>query len=121
LRPEITFTVALDSGSAILSESARECLFRAAQEGISNAVRHGHPTAIALTTSMENGWIRQRIADDGAGGPEGTGLGLPGMRARAAALGGHVTIQEAGGWIVTVAIPAMPQPVRTASPHAAGA
>ena len=106
LRPAIVFDIAIDVPSQTLTEAARECLFRAAQEGLSNAVRHGNPTRIAITARAAGRWITLRIADNGSGGPEGVGMGLPGMRARAAALGGHVNIEKSPGWIVDVAIPA---------------
>jgi two-component system, NarL family, sensor histidine kinase UhpB len=113
LRPEIIFTVAIDVPSQTLTESARECLFRAAQEGISNAVRHGNPGRITLAAQSANGWTTLRIADDGRGGPEGAGMGLPGMRARAAALGGHVTIEKSPGWTVIISIPFAQPEART--------
>jgi two-component system sensor histidine kinase UhpB len=121
LRPEILFTVAIDVAPDSLTALARECLFRAAQEGVSNAVRHGNPTRIALTARTQDGWTALCIADNGKGGPEGAGMGLPGMRARAAALGGHVTIENTGGWTVTVALPLAEAPRRAALLHGAGA
>src|SRR5206468_1505668 len=55
------------------------------------------------------GRLSVEVADDGpaAAGPAGVGNGLPGMRARAAALGGGLTAGPApdGGFVVTATLP----------------
>ena len=105
IRPELLFCVSMATGAQFLSEASRECLFRAAQEGISNAVRHGNPRTITISAMCRDGWAVLSVADDGSGGPENSGLGLAGMRARAAALGGRVAIERGAGWTVTVNVP----------------
>ena len=107
VRPETRFTLEADL-PASLSAPVRYCLFRAAQEAVSNAVRHGGPSQVTVSALEAGGAVRLCVADDGQGGPENPGSGLPGMRARANALGGHVRIGKgpAGlGWRVDVTVP----------------
>jgi two-component system sensor histidine kinase UhpB len=105
VRAEIEFAETVMLPEAALSAPLRECLARAAQEAISNAVRHGNPSRVEARIAVEHGDVLLTVRDDGAGGPEGPGLGLPGMRARAAALGGSVTVTRGAGWTVTVRVP----------------
>jgi two-component system sensor histidine kinase UhpB len=106
MRPETRFSLALNGLDDGLADAARDCLYRAAQEGISNAIRHGNATSIDLDVVLRQGEAEIRVRDNGAGGPEGPGSGLPGMRARAASLGGQVQIVHGAGWDVTVRVPA---------------
>ena len=110
VRPETSFRLHVALDGQALSGAARECLFRAAQEGISNAVRHGRPGQVDISAELRDGAAVLAVHDDGAGGPEGTGLGLPGMRARATALGGAVAVTRGKGWTLTVRLP-LPQAV----------
>ena len=105
VRPETEFVSGVALGAMALSDAVRECLFRVAQEGISNAVRHGKPRRIVLRALVSDGLAEVAVQDDGAGGQEGPGLGLAGMRARAASLGGRVDIVQNPGWTVTVRLP----------------
>jgi len=105
VRPETDFQARTGLGDAPLSDAVRECLFRAAQEGISNAVRHGRPRHVTVHAHVLNESAILSVSDDGAGGTENPGRGLAGMRARAASLGGTVDIARGNGWTVTVRIP----------------
>jgi two-component system sensor histidine kinase UhpB len=106
IRPQTRFTLTVDAALGGLPEAGRDCLFRAAQEGISNAVRHGDAQHIEVTTTRLDGAIVLRVSDDGTGGAElAGGLGLAGMRARAASLGGMVEIRRPSGWEVSVHLP----------------
>jgi two-component system sensor histidine kinase UhpB len=109
VRPETVFAAEIAASCARLGAAARECLFRAAQEGVSNAVRHGAPLHVWIGAQVCDGLAVLSVRDDGAGGVEGAdltqGLGLAGMRARAGALGGRVEIDRVGGWTVSVHLP----------------
>ncbi len=74
-------------------------LFRIAQEAVNNAVRHAHPTAIAISLQREAGGVLLSVADDGRGlqrrQPSGGGLGLAMMRHRAELIGATLRV-EAG-------------------------
>jgi signal transduction histidine kinase len=72
-------------------------LLRIGQEALTNAVRHAHARKITLTLEYLEQDVRLAISDDGRGlsaAPstrDGGGFGLPGMKARAAAL--HTKLQ----------------------------
>jgi two-component system sensor histidine kinase UhpB len=106
MRPETRFSLAFAGVNDGLNDAATDCLFRAAQEAISNAIRHGDAKTVELAVSLGEGSAELRVRDDGAGGPEGPGFGLSGMRARAAALGGRVGIMRGTGWELAVQLPA---------------
>lgn len=105
VRPETVFVSEVNLAATPLADATRECLFRVAQEGISNAVRHGRPPRVVLRAFVAEGQAVVAVQDDGAGGEEAPGLGLAGMRARAASLGGRVDIVRGAGWTVTVRLP----------------
>jgi signal transduction histidine kinase len=78
------------------------CLFRIAQEALSNAIKHsGAPRAkVELTGSQE--WIRLSISDSGVGFSlkdirEKSGLGLVGMQERLRLMGGDLSIESQPG------------------------
>lgn len=84
-------------------------LFRIAQEAITNALRHGRATHIAIEVRCGDGAWHLRIDDDGqAGAAASDGLGLRSMRDRALRLGGHLAVgpRPEGGWSVRIDIPA---------------
>ena len=63
------------------------CLFRVAQEALSNVVRHAAATSASVALDYRDGWLRLVVEDDGKGfDPAGTAtsssLGLLGMRER---------------------------------------
>lgn len=84
-------------------------LYRIAQEAVANAIRHSQCTAIALDLVVTGHRIALSVEDDGVGVPEAheAGLGLAGMRARAARVGGVFAIQPGvrGGTRIVVSVP----------------
>lgn len=85
----------------VLETEDREALLRIMREAVSNGVRHGRATEVALELSGGDG-IRMAVRDNGAGfvpgGPRRRGsLGLASMRARAEELGGNLFVQSAPG------------------------
>lgn len=89
-------------------------LYRIAQEGANNAIKHGGATSIDISLRRENDLLLLQIQDNGSGipasGPAGTGMGLQIMRYRASMLGGTLTIRsgENGGTIVQCSVPGIP-------------
>ena len=93
--PAIVFDI--DCIDESLGAKIDETAFRIMQEGTSNAVRHGKPSRIAITTrKLGNGRFAVTVTDDGAGLKDQArkGFGLPGMHDRLARLGGTLTIQS---------------------------
>lgn len=94
-------------------------IYRVVQECLSNAVRHGKPSAIAVRiertndASADRDEITLEIADDGQGmsKPSGVGFGLRGMAERVRAIGGRLTLRNkpGGGLAVIVMLPCQPE------------
>ena len=80
-------------------------LFRIAQESLTNAARHAYAQHIWLSITQDQHFIRLQVRDDGCGFDplqKQLGLGIAGMRERAALLGGEVTIISEQGQGTTV-------------------
>jgi signal transduction histidine kinase len=82
-------------------------LYRIAQEAVTNAIKHGRPTAIAIEIAVTSGLATLRIIDNGVGirntdGRE-EGLGIRIMRYRSTSIGAQLTIEPGPdcGTIVT--------------------
>ena len=89
-------------------------LYRALQEGLANAVRHGQCRNVDVTLRAEAGGLELEVADDGVGLPtdDPRGLnrtrgGLAGIRERIAGVGGSFTLENRreGGVRVLVRVP----------------
>ena len=86
---------------------ALHALYRAAQEGITNARRHAAAGSIAVAVELDAERARLTVADDGRGmGAAAEGFGLLGMRERVALAGGRVDLASSpAGTRLTVTIP----------------
>jgi two-component system sensor histidine kinase UhpB len=71
-------------------------LYRVAQEGLTNAVRHAHASTINLRLSTDGARVRLAVADDGRGlAPETVeAAGIRGMRERALLVQGRLELQS---------------------------
>lgn len=79
-----------------------------AAEATANAVKHGNAGHITIALARTAGALRLTITDDGSGGAAfGDGTGLQGLRDRAEAAGGRLTLVSpvGGPTIVTAALP----------------
>ena len=88
-----------------LPPGIEDALFRIAQEAVSNAVRHGQPSRIAVTLRRSGGDLSLAVADNGVGfDPTNitAHIGLGSMRERAAEIGGQLVIQSRSGAGCTV-------------------
>jgi two-component system, NarL family, sensor histidine kinase UhpB len=113
-RPDIAFEVRVALGRDDLDDGATETIYRVAQEGLSNAVRHARPGRIEVTVVHEgDDGIRVEVVDDGAGmaqRPERNvpQLGLIGMRERVMAMAGSLTMRggpDGRGLVLSVRLP----------------
>ncbi len=96
----------------LLDEDAKLVLYRVVQEALSNVVRHSGATSVSVTVQVEGASIVAVVADDGCGFEDpritgGGGLGLLGMKERAASAGGtvHVESRLSQGTKVRLSIP----------------
>jgi two-component system sensor histidine kinase UhpB len=84
-----------------VDEAASQALYRAAQEALTNVVRHAEATLVSLTLGEKDGLLVLTIEDDGRGLAPGHahGFGLLGMAERARAVGGRLSVGagKAGG------------------------
>lgn len=97
---------------ARLPDQTETHLFRIVQEALTNIARHAQATRVAIKLRSENGAVRLSIADNGRGlnppapranGAKG-GMGISGMRARAASAGGDLKIESKPGGGVTIEV-----------------
>jgi PAS domain S-box-containing protein len=106
-----------------LDADAATAVFRIVQEALTNVAKHAHATRVKLKLVREPNSLLLTLADNGRGlQPTGKprsrpGFGLLGMRERAAALGGELSVLPAkrGGTQVSLRIPlsaAMPAPTK---------
>ncbi|KAB2888141.1 MAG: histidine kinase, partial [Desulfobulbaceae bacterium] len=94
----IRCTFSGDERLAFTNNTLATHLYYIVQEAVNNAVKHAAATAIAITLAREDGYIRQRIADNGRGIEErqgGVGIGMQLMKYRALAIGAFLEV--AGG------------------------
>lgn len=84
-------------------------VYRAAQEGLTNALRHSGAGHIDVTVRVTDGDVAVEIADDGVGADEtaGSGFGLTALRERLVALGGSLAghNRSEGGYVLTARVP----------------
>lgn len=89
-------------------------LYRIAQEALNNVAKHAHATNVAIVLEQRAGQVFLIIEDNGAGfdlqtvlDADEKGLGLIGMRERAAVVGGNIELesQPNSGTTVVVRIP----------------
>ncbi len=104
----VDMTTAL-GGSNDLDLLDREHIVRIAREAIVNAALHGEARRVDVVLSSNGEDLVMRITDDGWGmtsAPD-SGMGLRTMRARAAALGGHLSAHSgpAGGTQLELTVP----------------
>lgn len=74
-----------------LPEKAELVLYRALQEGLTNAASHSGARRVQASLVYGDESVKLAVADDGRGTPEesaGSGFGLPALEERAAVLGG---------------------------------
>ena len=113
-----TFAVVGDPSD--LPELVQVNLYRIAQEALTNARRHGGPDAAAdVRLRFDDDHVELEVANRGRAQVAGrTGLGIVGMRERAAASGGTLEAgpRTRGGFVVRARVPARLGTTRIAPP-----
>jgi signal transduction histidine kinase len=106
----VAATVRVDGELPRLSMATDVVLLRATQEAFANIRKHAEATAVTVSLSPVDCGVRLSVADNGIGLSDDhtDGFGLRGMGARAAQVGGtmSVTPTAGGGTTVTVEVPA---------------
>jgi signal transduction histidine kinase len=107
-RVDVQTNVTIIGEQAELTLAAVQTLYRAAQEGLTNAHKHGAARFVQLTLRYAPSAVTLMVADDGtamSGG--GAGFGLAGLRERAEQLGGKLSAgpQANKGYMLMIEIP----------------
>ncbi len=81
-----------------LPDQTETHLFRIVQEALTNIARHSQATRVSIHLRSQDNAVRLTISDNGRGfvaeRGNGGGMGISGMRARAASAGGELTIES---------------------------
>ena len=102
----ILFEYICEDSLSNLAADEEDVIYRILQESITNSVRHGHPTRINIRIERYDKQILIRIEDNGVGCKElHRGFGLTHMQERLNMLGGSMTVDGSGGFIVKATIP----------------
>src|SRR5262249_37063006 len=106
-----------------LPAAAETTFYRVAQEALNNVAKHAHASRVDLILEYKDGTSTLVIEDDGVGfdGAESVteikGLGLVGMRERAALIGGVLALESAAGQGTTPLLSAPGAPHARAPPE----
>jgi signal transduction histidine kinase len=112
-RTGVEYSLDLPNPEVVADPQQSTAIFRIFQEALTNVARHSRATCIDVRLERNNGDLILEVQDNGKGisqqpppGPGGS-LGILGMRERALALGGEVTVESpaAGGTVVRARIP----------------
>jgi two-component system, NarL family, sensor histidine kinase UhpB len=100
-----------DGDFSDLPDDVQLVLYRVAQEALSNATRHSEARRVEVTLGRGDERVELRVRDEGRGfvfEESERGLGIAGMRERALAVGGELTIESRPdeGTVVRLSVPA---------------
>lgn len=104
--------VNVDIPSVRLPRHIEEAAFFITSEALSNVAKHSGATLAHVTADIGDGTLHLSVTDDGCGGAlDNGGLGMRGMRQRAAGVDGAITVASpaGGGTTVTLTCP-IPDP-----------
>lgn len=89
-----------------LSQDEEDCVYRTVQEGITNAIRHGHATRVQVRCHIEDGVLEVSVRDNGIGCKSVMpGFGLQHMQERMLMLGGTFWYENSDGFCIRAEIP----------------
>ena len=95
-RASVTFE-AIENAPLTLPNQSQEQLHRITQEAVNNALKHSGADNIEVMIQVDPALIRIEVVDDGRGlresGETETGLGIDGMRQRAATIGARLWLE----------------------------
>jgi two-component system sensor histidine kinase UhpB len=110
-RTELDCRLSIVGGERAVPPGPGVAMFRILQEALTNVARHAGASIVTIMLDLSSAVGHLEVRDDGRGLGEPTGsrpaLGLLGMRERAMAFGGAVTVESAsgGGTLVRAVIP----------------
>jgi signal transduction histidine kinase len=106
LAERLTIPVDIDAGSEPLPEHVEATAYYIVSEALTNVAKHAAATRVQVSVRREGGVLRCEVADDGRGGADTTsGTGILGLRDRAEAAGGTLSlVSPPGRGTVVVAV-----------------
>jgi signal transduction histidine kinase len=113
--PQVRIDAKLEGDLDSLGEAVNVTVYRIAQEGMTNVVKHSGASRVDLRIVRDGSHVELAMRDDGRGADLNAataGLGLIGMRERVEMLGGQLRIDSAPsrGFSVEARIPVSVQP-----------
>jgi two-component system, NarL family, sensor kinase len=92
----VTASFRVEGSETFDRSSAMTAIYRIAQEALSNVHRHAHATKVDVRLSFRKSMVHLVTTDDGVGMPSPVpiGVGLSGMKARLAELGGRLFVNR---------------------------
>jgi signal transduction histidine kinase len=101
------FPVRVEAPTQRLPEHVETAAYYIVSEALANASKHAEPTSATVVVAHERESVSVEVRDDGKGGADTTGSGIVGLRDRAEALGGSLTIESppGGGTTIRAALP----------------
>ena len=96
----------IDAGSEPLPEHVEATVYYIVSEALTNVTKHAAATRVQVSVLREGGVLRCEVADDGRGGADtSSGTGILGLRDRAEAAGGTLSlVSPPGRGTVVVAV-----------------
>ncbi len=106
----ITCRFLVKGAPVVLIPSVEDHLFRIAQEGVANVLRHARANSLTITLEFVPGQIQLQLTDDGQGFDTQAipqGYGLIGMRERTSSIGGicDISSEMDKGTTIRVTVP----------------
>jgi len=115
-RTGLALDLDIDCDCNAMPDAVTSAVFRMLQEALNNVAKHANATRVGVALRVESGYLSLDVTDDGRGITQSEmrgshSLGLLGLRERAIALGGSVTIAsgERGGTSVALQLPLRPK------------
>jgi len=96
---ELDVDVKIESEIAGLGDAQRTCLYRVAQEALTNCVKHAKAKSVQIQLQESGSEVVLTVTDDGVGFLPGqsAGIGVIGMRERVDELGGEFAVFTSPG------------------------
>jgi signal transduction histidine kinase len=96
------FPVQVDAPKHRLPEQVETAAYYIVSEALANASKHAEPTRMTVVVAREEESVSVEVRDDGKGGADIAGSGIVGLRDRAEALGGFLTVESLTGAGTTI-------------------
>ncbi len=117
-QPNFRIDLYIDNCDESCSEEISLCLYRIAQEGLNNALKHAHASTVAVTLTKVQGVFYMTIQDSGIGfeiNKIPQGLGLISMSERLKLVNGQLKVHSSPGHgtEIWIAVPDAHAPIET--------